>query len=433
MAKNIPVNKEQAKLYASRIRTVFSENRISGASLLNFSHAPRYLAYGVRLKQSTDFDSAIKIGEKIALKSAVDRVRVEREKGIIYYQVSLNKWQTIYTSDLDELNHIGLGLNSKAIGFNFDQPHTLVAGVTGSGKSEAVNTIVYSLAVSHTPEQLKFLMIDPHNELSEFDNVAHLLMPIAHTDDEIKGVLEKIGQVFIERKEKNIRDDYRLILVIDETNSIIRNPVYDTRILEVIATESRKFNINLLICASDTRKDALGNLPRSLSNKFIGYVPNARESAYITGYPAMQAHYLTGKGDFLHIAPGLADRFQVALTNKFAIEKLERCEVAKIEQAKVIEPTINYDLILNDQKITGRQKEIRVLPEALLCYLATNNQVTAKKAESIFSRLVQSILGEDRTFGRNWHDYHKGIVDGLLKEADKNNLVISVNRKRKTT
>ncbi|WP_229734278.1 DNA translocase FtsK [Terasakiella brassicae] len=58
-------------------------------------------------------------------------------------------------------------------------PHLLVAGTTGSGKSVGVNTMILSMLYRMTPEQCKFIMIDPKMlELSVYDGIPHLLSPV---------------------------------------------------------------------------------------------------------------------------------------------------------------------------------------------------------------------------------------------------------------
>ncbi len=58
-------------------------------------------------------------------------------------------------------------------------PHLLVAGTTGSGKSVAINAMILSLMYKLTPEQCKFIMIDPKMlELSVYDGIPHLLTPV---------------------------------------------------------------------------------------------------------------------------------------------------------------------------------------------------------------------------------------------------------------
>ena len=58
-------------------------------------------------------------------------------------------------------------------------PHLLIAGTTGSGKSVAINTMILSLLFRLTPEQCRFIMIDPKMlELSVYDGIPHLLSPV---------------------------------------------------------------------------------------------------------------------------------------------------------------------------------------------------------------------------------------------------------------
>ncbi len=58
-------------------------------------------------------------------------------------------------------------------------PHLLIAGTTGSGKSVAINTMILSLLYRLSPDQCKFIMIDPKMlELSVYDGIPHLLSPV---------------------------------------------------------------------------------------------------------------------------------------------------------------------------------------------------------------------------------------------------------------
>ncbi|QXW26628.1 DNA translocase FtsK 4TM domain-containing protein [Acinetobacter johnsonii] len=58
-------------------------------------------------------------------------------------------------------------------------PHMLVAGTTGSGKSVAVNSMILSMLLKYTPDQLRFILIDPKQlELANYNDIPHLLTPV---------------------------------------------------------------------------------------------------------------------------------------------------------------------------------------------------------------------------------------------------------------
>ena len=72
-------------------------------------------------------------------------------------------------------------------------PHLLIAGATGSGKSVGLNTIVLSLLYRATPKEVKMLMIDPKMlELSIYEDIPHLLMPVITLPKEASNALKTL-------------------------------------------------------------------------------------------------------------------------------------------------------------------------------------------------------------------------------------------------
>lgn len=75
---------------------------------------------------------------------------------------------------------LGKGISGVAIFANMAKmPHLLIAGATGSGKSVTIHALINSLLFRNSPENLKFLMIDPKRvELTQYNKIPHLLTPV---------------------------------------------------------------------------------------------------------------------------------------------------------------------------------------------------------------------------------------------------------------
>ncbi|HUD04114.1 MAG TPA: DNA translocase FtsK [Candidatus Paceibacterota bacterium] len=84
------------------------------------------------------------------------------------------------TSEKPLLVSIGRGISGKSHFANVAKmPHALIAGTTGSGKSVAIHTLIVSLLYRNSPEQLRFIMVDPKRvELTLYNGIPHLLTPV---------------------------------------------------------------------------------------------------------------------------------------------------------------------------------------------------------------------------------------------------------------
>ncbi len=70
-------------------------------------------------------------------------------------------------------------------------PHLLIAGTTGSGKSVCVNAIITALLCYNSPEDLRFLMVDPKRvELTGYNGIPHLIAPVVVDLEKVTGVLQ---------------------------------------------------------------------------------------------------------------------------------------------------------------------------------------------------------------------------------------------------
>ncbi|MFT5849266.1 MAG: S-DNA-T family DNA segregation ATPase FtsK/SpoIIIE [Patiriisocius sp.] len=90
-------------------------------------------------------------------------------------------------------------------------PHGLIAGTTGSGKSVTIHAIVTSLLYRNSPEQLRFIMVDPKRvELTLYDGIPHLLTPVI-TDAKksilsLKWAIKEMERRYDILQSKKVRD-----------------------------------------------------------------------------------------------------------------------------------------------------------------------------------------------------------------------------------
>jgi S-DNA-T family DNA segregation ATPase FtsK/SpoIIIE len=83
-------------------------------------------------------------------------------------------------SDKPLLVSLGKGISGKSHFANLGKmPHALIAGTTGSGKSVTIHAIITSLLYRNSPENMKFIMIDPKRvELTLYNKIPHLFTPV---------------------------------------------------------------------------------------------------------------------------------------------------------------------------------------------------------------------------------------------------------------
>ena len=79
-------------------------------------------------------------------------------------------------------------------------PHMLIAGATGSGKSVCINSVVASLLLTRPPDELRMVMVDPKRvELTPFNGIPHLIMPVIVDIDEVNGALHGLMREMLRR------------------------------------------------------------------------------------------------------------------------------------------------------------------------------------------------------------------------------------------
>jgi S-DNA-T family DNA segregation ATPase FtsK/SpoIIIE len=143
---------------------------------------------GVKLARIENLD------KELTMALSATRIRIIAPipgKGVVGIEVPNRNRGTVYLRDVLEsegfataggLLPLALGKNIEGIPYCVDMqrmPHLLIAGTTGAGKSVGLNTMILSLLYRQTPDQVRFIMVDPKmTELSIYEDVPHLLLPV---------------------------------------------------------------------------------------------------------------------------------------------------------------------------------------------------------------------------------------------------------------
>ncbi|MDW8325724.1 MAG: DNA translocase FtsK, partial [Anaerolineales bacterium] len=202
-------------------------------------------------------------------------------------------------------------------------PHLLIAGTTGSGKSVCVNGIIVALLLQNTPDDLKFLMIDPKRvELTGFNGIPHLAMPVVVELERVVPSLQWVMREMDERYRKfakagarNIADYNEraraggerrlpyLVVIIDELADLMMVAPDETeRIITRLAQLARATGIHLILATQRPSVDVVTGLIKANFKARIAFaVASGTDSRVILDQPG--AERLLGRGDMLFQAP----------------------------------------------------------------------------------------------------------------------------------
>ena len=186
------LNEDALRRNAELLKNVLADFNIQG-EIVSIHPGPVVTLYELEPAPGTKTSRVISLGDDIARSMSAVSVRcaVVPGRNVIGIELPNKVRQTVFMKDmlssrLYEKTSAKLPLIlGKDIGGQpiladlAKMPHLLVAGTTGSGKSVAVNTMIMSLLYRLSPEQCRFIMIDPKMlELSVYDDIPHLLTPV---------------------------------------------------------------------------------------------------------------------------------------------------------------------------------------------------------------------------------------------------------------
>ena len=222
-------------------------------------------------------------------------------------------------------------------------PHMLIAGTTGSGKSVAIHTIIASLLFRNSPEDLKFIMIDPKRvELTLYNKIPHLLTPVitepkkailslkwaAKEMSRRYDVLEKNSFRDIDSYHKNMnRTDETMpyiVIVFDELADIMQTYPRELESAIVrLAQMSRAVGIHLILSTQRPSVNVItGLIKANIPTRIALQVSSQIDSQTILD--GSGAEKLLGAGDMLYLGGEMAKplRLQSAYITETEVKKV---------------------------------------------------------------------------------------------------------------
>ena len=164
------------------------------AKVLQVSRGPAITRYEIHPPSGVKVSRIVSLADDIALAMAAPDVRIEAPipgKAEVGIEVKNKEIATVHLRDLLETQEFRQAKSKLTVVFGKDiagnpivsdlakMHHLLIAGATGSGKSVCLNTLIASILFKASPDEVKFLLIDPKMvELATYNSIPHLVSPV---------------------------------------------------------------------------------------------------------------------------------------------------------------------------------------------------------------------------------------------------------------
>lgn len=242
---------------------------------------------------------------------------------------------------------VGKDIEGKSVSVQIDKtPHLLVAGTTGSGKSVCINTIIMSILMRTTPDEVKLILVDPKRvELAAYSSIPHLLCPVITDPKKASVALRKVCEemdlrygIFEKTGKRNIEmyNSWQvsrggkalpyIVVIVDELADLMQVASSDVEdSIRRITQLARAAGIHLIVATQRPSVDVItGVIKANIPSRIAFTVSSNADSRTILD--EVGAENLLGMGDML-----------IKLTGSLNCQRVQGCFVADEEIERVTE------------------------------------------------------------------------------------------------
>jgi len=347
------VEKKLLNFQADRIEMVLAAHK-APARVWGGRMTARTIQFHLAPASNTKLNRLESLTEEVALALGVRSARITRSDGLLSLEVPRSDSQFVSLNELmqklERDEHLKraacvpgtaiLGVDVEGVPLLLrlsspDVAHCLIAGTTGSGKTELARTMLASLILHQKPRDVQLALFDPkHHGLAPFANAPHLLFPIVSDTNEM---IERLGYLVseMERRDRELITRPRIVIVVDELADVIETggAAIESALTRLVQ-RGRSAGVSLIACTQKPTARAVGTLMKAnFPVRLVGRVASAEDARVAAGIGGTGAEKLAGRGDFLLVAGGQIIRFQVALTRLEELTTRSASERSGVERA----------------------------------------------------------------------------------------------------